>query len=153
MDKDSEELVSNNVVELVKFLAETLVLVDNFVSESGIDNIDKYKKFRQMIIDFKITEIGKLSYEREKLGKSVKLALDTELCERLSVPSGILELVRFLANTYCEIEKFVFEYGAEHIGSYPMIQGTRNQMNIMKIGEQFYTIDGIKNGVKLMLKK
>jgi hypothetical protein len=68
------------------------------------------------------------------------------------VPSEILDLVRFLAETWVEIDNFVIENcPPESFGKYPMVQGTRNKINIMKIGQQGYDRDKLYAALEWMI--
>jgi len=72
--------------------------------------------------------------------------------EAREIPVEILDLVRFLANTWTEIDAFVYEHcDGEALMKYPVIQGTRNQINLKKIGEQSYNLKKIREAVEWML--
>ena len=67
-------------------------------------------------------------------------------------PAEILDLCRFLAKTWAEIDKFVYENcTGDALMRYPVIQGTRNQLNLKKIGEQPINAANTAKAVKFML--
>lgn len=51
------------------------------------------------------------------------------------VPKGVLDLTRFMCKTWAEIDNFVYK-NCTNLGEYPVIQGTSNQFNLAKIGNQ-----------------
>jgi len=68
------------------------------------------------------------------------------------IPDEILDLVRFLAETWHEIDKFVYENcDADALMNYPVIQGTSNQINIINVGKQAYDRSNISTAVKWLL--
>jgi len=50
------------------------------------------------------------------------------------VPVEVLDLLRFMCATWSEIDHWA--YSDCDIMKYPLIQGTKNQINLRKIGEQ-----------------
>lgn len=69
----------------------------------------------------------------------------------LVVPHGVLDLTRFMCKTWSEIDKFVYK-NCSDIGQYPVIQGTQNQLNLSRIGEQQINANEINKGVKWLLE-
>lgn len=67
------------------------------------------------------------------------------------VPHGVLDLTRFMCKTWSEIDKFVYR-NCSDIGQYPVIQGTQNQLNLARIGEQKINANEINKGVKWLLE-
>lgn len=63
------------------------------------------------------------------------------------------DLNRFMCSTWVDIDKWAHEnMDANSLGSYPQIQGTRNQLNLGKIAEQKCNLLNIAKGVKIMLE-
>ena len=55
------------------------------------------------------------------------------------IPPEVLDLVRFMCATWVDIDKFVYQHcDADALVHYPVIQGSRNQMKLYKIGKQPY---------------
>lgn len=68
------------------------------------------------------------------------------------MPPELLDLVRFLADTWAKIDTFVYENcDPDKMGKYPVIQGTRNQINLINIGKQPYDTTRIRKAVDYML--
>ncbi|WP_213072766.1 hypothetical protein, partial [Acinetobacter sp. ANC 5045] len=67
------------------------------------------------------------------------------------VPHGVLDLTRFMCKTWSEIDKFVYK-NCSDIGQYPVIQGTKNQLNLSRIGEQQINANEINKGVNWLLE-
>ena len=66
----------------------------------------------------------------------------------------VLDLLRFMCNVWTDIDKWAYEnMPANALGSYPVIQGTRNQLNLNKIGEQEFDKDKLIKGVEWMLSQ
>ena len=54
-----------------------------------------------------------------------------------AIPPEVLDLVRFLAATWVEIDKWAYRHcSGEALMKYPVIQGTMNQIRLHRIGEQ-----------------
>ena len=71
----------------------------------------------------------------------------------LVIPSEVLDLVRFLSQTWVAIDGFVYNHcDSNALIKYPVIQGTRNQMNLRKISEQPYDAGKLRTAVEWMLK-
>ena len=90
----------------------------------------------------------------DTLVDSVKL---TEWASKLGetdelMPKEVLDLVRFLASLYNDIDKCVYEHGdSDLLMKYPVVQGTANQLKLKWIGEQEYSNKTIHTGVEFML--
>lgn len=68
------------------------------------------------------------------------------------IPQEVLELVRFLAETWTDIDKFVYENcTGEQLMKYPVVQGTHNQINLKRISEQPYNKESLHKAVAWML--
>jgi hypothetical protein len=72
--------------------------------------------------------------------------------DRLVIPPEVLDLVRFLCQTWSEIDLWAHRDAGEAIISYPVIQGTRNQLNLTAIGEQKYHSDRVSTAVQWMIE-
>lgn len=71
--------------------------------------------------------------------------------ERVVIPPEVLDLVRFMCATWTEIDKFVYEHcDGNALMHYPVVQGTANQINLMRIGEQPHSTANIYKAVKWM---
>lgn len=81
------------------------------------------------------------------------LALASKLGETDELmPKEVLDLVRFLASLYNDIDKCVYEHGdSDLLMKYPVVQGTANQLKLKRIGEQEYSNKTIHTGVEFML--
>lgn len=67
------------------------------------------------------------------------------------VPKGVLDLTRFMCKTWAEIDNFVYK-NCTNLGEYPVIQGTSNQFNLAKIGNQKVDNKAIHSAVKWFLE-
>ncbi|MDP7921944.1 hypothetical protein [Acinetobacter baumannii] len=67
------------------------------------------------------------------------------------VPKGVLDLTRFMCKTWAEIDNFVYK-NCTNLGEYPVIQGTSNQFNLAKIGNQKVDNKAIPSAVKWFLE-
>jgi hypothetical protein len=72
--------------------------------------------------------------------------------DRLAIPPEVLDLVRFLCHTWSEIDLWAHRESGEAIMGYPVIQGTRNQLNLTAIGEQKYDSDRVSTAVQWMME-
>ena len=69
----------------------------------------------------------------------------------VSVPVEVLDLMRFMCATWTDIDKWAHKnMTAESIGDYPQIQGTSNQINLQRIGEQKYSAKNLNKAVEWM---
>lgn len=74
------------------------------------------------------------------------------------IPREVLDLVRFLAQTWNLLEKTRFEAIKQEnvkdflILHWPVVQGTTNQLNLEKIGKQKYDSKKLHKAVEWMLK-
>lgn len=61
-------------------------------------------------------------------------------------------LVRFLARAWMDAEALIYEHApGDALAKYPVIQGTRNQFNLMKVGRQPYDTGRLHAAVRRML--
>ena len=68
----------------------------------------------------------------------LRLTVD-ELREDYKNLLPVLDLVRFLAQTWDQIDQFVYQHcDGEALMHYPVVQGTANQVKLRKIGQQKY---------------
>lgn len=67
------------------------------------------------------------------------------------VPKGVLDLTRFMCKTWAEIDNFVYK-NCTNLGEYPVIQGTSNQFNLAKIGNQKVDNKAIPSAVKWFIE-
>ncbi len=84
-----------------------------------------------------------------KAWKKAKAQAVPEGC--VVVPKGVLDLTRFMCKTWAEIDNFVYK-NCTNLGEYPVIQGTSNQFNLAKIGNQKVDNKFIHSGVKWFLE-
>ena len=74
--------------------------------------------------------------------------------DRLVIPPEVLDLVRFMCATWTDIDKWAYEHmDGDALIKYPVIQGTRNQINLQRIGEQQYTTENIHKAVKWLMEE
>ena len=74
------------------------------------------------------------------------------------IPCEILDLVRFLAKYVMDLHKLKYEvYKTKNvellIEKFPILQGTKNQLNMVKIGEQEYDKKNLPHAIKWMLNQ
>lgn len=86
---------------------------------------------------------------------STEQAVPTEAPDRVHpvvIPAEVLDLVRFLAATWDEIDNWAYaDCGGAALASYPVIQGTRNQINLRRIGVQTHDPKNIHKAVDWLL--
>lgn len=78
----------------------------------------------------------------------------------LVMPPECADLIRFLCAVWKDIDALrhkAYAMGAEEMKNYlidhwPVIQGTRNQINLIRIGEQPYNSGNIAKAVSYMLE-
>lgn len=69
-----------------------------------------------------------------------------------AIPAEMLDLVRFLSETWDAIDQFVYQHcDGEALMKYPVIQGTRNQMDLRAIGKQPYEAKRLKKAAEWLL--
>lgn len=69
-----------------------------------------------------------------------------------AIPVELLDLVRFQAETWDAIDQFVYQHcDGEALMKYPVVQGTRNQMNLRAIGKQPYEAKRLKKAAEWLL--
>lgn len=70
------------------------------------------------------------------------------------IPPEVLDLVRFMCATWADIDKWAYEnMSGDALMKYPAIQGTSNQINLQRIGEQEHDTANLKKAVKWMMEK
>lgn len=77
------------------------------------------------------------------------------LCDTLNatIPTSIIDLTIFMCNTWAKIDTFVYEHcDGSQIMQYPVIQGTKNQINLDKIGKMQYDNKKIHDAVNWLLE-
>lgn len=63
-----------------------------------------------------------------------------------------LDLTRFMCATWSDIDKWAYNnMSPVELGQYPVIQGTRNQLDLQKIGEQPHDVKNLRRAVIAML--
>lgn len=67
------------------------------------------------------------------------------------VPSGVLDLTRFMCETWTEIDKFVYK-NCQNLELYPLIQGSKTQSAIRKIGKQKFNPFAVGAGIQAMIE-
>jgi len=80
--------------------------------------------------------------------------------DALVMPAECADLIRFLCGLWYDIDKLRYEAAAlpeEEIKDFlimkwPVVQGTRNQINLMNIGKQPYKSENVAKAVAWMLK-
>ena len=71
--------------------------------------------------------------------------------EPLIIPPEVLDLLRFMCATWTQIDRWAYEHaGAESMAHYPVVQGTVNQINLQRIGEQPHNTANLHKAVKWM---
>lgn len=85
--------------------------------------------------------------------KAIEEAYQAGLQATPVVPPEVLDLVRFMCSTWHEIDEWAHQNAGEAITSYPVIQGTRNQLNLIVIGEQQYDSKRVAAAVEWMKKQ
>ena len=68
-----------------------------------------------------------------------------------NIPTEILDLVRFMCQTWDEIDQWAYKDAVSAIGTYPVIQGTRNQLSLKAIGRQDFDPERLHAAVRWML--
>lgn len=68
------------------------------------------------------------------------------------IPAEVLDLVRFLADAWSEVDSWAYKHGSpEALSLYPVIQTTSNQLKLARIGRQPYNTKNLKLAVEWML--
>lgn len=75
------------------------------------------------------------------------------MIKKNEIPGEVLDLLVFMCETWSKIDRFVYEECPGSLMKYPVIQGTRNQLNINKIGEQGYKKESLQKAVDYMLSR
>jgi hypothetical protein len=67
------------------------------------------------------------------------------------VPVEVLDLVRFMCATWKDINEWAYKYSdSEALMKYPVIQGTRNQLDIIAIGKQKHDTKKLRDAIEWM---
>ena len=67
------------------------------------------------------------------------------------IPKEILDLVRFMCATWTDIDKWAGDLrDRDALLDYPIIQGTFNQIRLLRIGEQPYDTANVGKAVEWM---
>ena len=70
------------------------------------------------------------------------------------IPLEVLDLVRFMCETWTEIDKWAYQHmSGEALMKYPVIQGTANQLNLQRVGEQKHDTAKIHKAINWLLKE
>ena len=68
------------------------------------------------------------------------------------VPEEVLDLARFMCAAWDEVDKWAYRHcDGDTLVKYPVMQGTRNQLNLRRIGEQPYDLKRVGVTVKWMI--
>lgn len=68
-----------------------------------------------------------------------------------TIPPEVLDLVRFMCATWAEIDRFVYQHcDCDALANYPVVQGTSNQIRLLRIGEQPYNAANIHKAAEWM---
>ena len=107
------------------------------------------KDYRKMLED-----IG--GYENSMVAVSAgpvrEIIDEIEKLRKKEIPPEVLDLLRFMCETWNAIDKFVYENcDGDSLIKYPVIQGTSSQINLSKIGEQQYDKKNIAIAVEWMI--
>ena len=67
------------------------------------------------------------------------------------IPPEVLDLLRFMCATWSKIDRFVYQHcDCDALEHYPVIQGTRNQIQLQRIGEQPHDTANISKAAEWM---
>lgn len=70
------------------------------------------------------------------------------------VPPELLDLLRFMCQTWAKIDEWAYAHvEPDSLIHYPVVQGTRNQIDLRRIGEQNYDVTNIRKAVDWILKQ
>lgn len=92
----------------------------------------------------------------DKCKTTLTVATVTEVApvDLLVIPVEVLDLVRFMCRTWSEVDEWAHaNAGADALCKYPVIQGTSNQLSLMRIGNQKYDTANIAKAVNWMLSQ
>jgi len=82
---------------------------------------------------------------------NIKPTVSNPVEEVVSVPIEVLDLVRFMCDTWVSVDKWAHKnMTAESLGDYPQIQGTSNQINLQRIGEQQHNTENLHKAIEWM---
>lgn len=103
-----------------------------------------------------VTEYAVSKHSLETLANRIA-DLEAQLAEaqrREELPTSLIDLVRFMCHVWHKTHEWAMnKAGADAFMSYPMIQGTANQMALSKIGAQSYNADNIRKAVEWMIEQ
>lgn len=109
----ADELVPASIPSMIARYDELELLYDNQENDNDPDN----------------DAIGE---EQDEIAHSVfHIVRDNPI-----IPDEILDLVRFMCATWAAIDTWAYRDAGAVIGTYPVIQGTLNQIKLRQIGEQ-----------------
>ena len=70
----------------------------------------------------------------------------------LVIPPEVLDLLRFMCATWSKVDDWAYKHcDPDALTHYPVVQGTSNQIQLQRIGEQPYNTGNIHAAVKWML--
>jgi len=77
----------------------------------------------------------------------------TSPIDSLVIPDEAKDLIRFLAAAWTGADSWIWENATQldSIESYPIVQGTANQLRLKNIGEQEINYDNVAKAVEAML--
>jgi len=71
------------------------------------------------------------------------------------IPPEVLDLTRFMCQTWSALQDFFYQQAKDgnlDVGSWPQVQGTRNQLNLTRIGEQPFDTKKLAVAVAWMME-
>ncbi len=81
--------------------------------------------------------------------KKLRAELERERAD--AVPPEVLHLLRFMCATWVEVDDWAYEHvGGKALMHYPVIQGTRNQILLRRIGRQPFDQTAIRTAMTYM---
>ncbi|EXR46253.1 hypothetical protein [Acinetobacter baumannii] len=120
-----------------------------------LEDFDAYffKRHGELPLDSTSEEYANKSYLKHEMFKAWKARAKAQTVPEgyVVVPKGVLDLTRFMCKTWAEIDNFVYK-NCTNLGEYPVIQGTSNQFNLAKIGNQKVDNKAIPSAVKWFLE-
>lgn len=87
----------------------------------------------------------------DRINMSSEQTVPTVSDQSVSIPSEVLDLVRFMCDTWSDIDRWAYRDACDAIMTYPVIQGTLNQLHLAAIGKQKYCPERVSAAVKWML--
>lgn len=101
-------------------------------------------------------------YDKSPSGVSLSVNVASErirqiLNEHDILPSGSLDLLRFMCNTWSVIDAWAYSHVAmsreDAMAHYPVIQGTGNQIRLHRLGQQPYDLEKLHAVVPKLLEE